>query len=66
MSVYDRLLVEKENFEEYAERLDQFFSVADDADDLHNAKQIRIMVQKRLDSINSCLNYMGDPDYESG
>lgn len=64
MSVYDRLLVEKENFEEYADRLDEMFMNADDADDLHNAKAIRMMVQRRIESINNCLASMGDPDYE--
>jgi hypothetical protein len=59
-STYNYLLTEKENFEEACERLDTLFYMADDAEDLNNAKRLYKVYKDRIDQIERCLTSMNN------
>lgn len=55
---YNYLLTEKENFEEACERLEGLFEIADDSEDLNNAKKLYLNYKNRINSIEQCLTSM--------
>jgi hypothetical protein len=55
---YNYLLTEKENFEEACERLETLFEIADDSEDLNNAKKLYLSYKDRINSIEQCLTSM--------
>lgn len=57
-NTYNYLLIEKENFEEYLERLDAFFVTVNDSEDLHGVKKLYREAVRRIDQIERCLTSM--------
>lgn len=57
---YNYLLTEKENFEDAIERLEGLFQIADDSEDLNNAKQLYKTYKDRIDQIERCLTSMNN------
>jgi len=55
---YNYLLTEKENFEDACERLETLFEIADDSEDLNNAKKLYLSYKDRINSIEQCLTSM--------
>jgi hypothetical protein len=55
---YNYLLTEKENFEEACERLETLFQIADDSEDLNNAKKLYVGYKERINQIEQCLTSM--------
>lgn len=57
-NTYNYLLIEKENFEEYLDRLDAFFVTINDSEDLHDVKKLYQEAVRRIDQIERCLTSM--------
>lgn len=57
---YNYLLTEKENFEEACERLEDLFEIADDSEDLNNAKILYAGYKDRINQIEKCLTSMNN------
>lgn len=57
---YNYLLTEKENFEEACERLEGLFEIADDSEDLNNAKILYAGYKDRINQIEKCLTSMNN------
>jgi hypothetical protein len=55
---YNYLLTEKENFEDACERLEGLFAIADDSEDLNDAKVLYKIYKDRINSIEQCLTSM--------